>query len=81
MPLSKGFGKPSADGVLASVTDLAQGRSYEVEASYVLACDGGRTVGKLVGIELEGLAEVSRRQRLSDCQLRLMTAARYCRFT
>lgn len=47
-------------GVLASVTDLAEGHSYEVEASYVLGCDGGRTVGRLVGIELEGLAEVSR---------------------
>ena len=48
-------------GVIATVTDLAdKGRSYEIEARYVLGCDGGRTVGKLVGIELEGLLEVGR---------------------
>jgi len=47
-------------GVLASVRDLDKGRSYEVEARYVLGCDGGRTVGKLVGIELQGVMELSR---------------------
>jgi 2,4-dichlorophenol 6-monooxygenase len=46
--------------VVARVADLDDDRSYEVEARYLLACDGGRTVGKLVGIELEGLMEVSR---------------------
>jgi len=50
----------SDGGVVASVVNVADGCSYEVEARYVLACDGGRTVGKLVGIELEGLAELSR---------------------
>ena len=47
-------------GVLASVRDLDEGRPYEVEARYVLGCDGGRTVGKLVGIELQGVMELSR---------------------
>ncbi|MGA2306965.1 MAG: FAD-dependent monooxygenase [Acidimicrobiales bacterium] len=47
-------------GIVATVTDLADKRSYEIEARYVLGCDGGRTVGKLVGIELEGLLEVGR---------------------
>jgi len=47
-------------GVRASVRDLDEGRSYEVEARYVLGCDGGRTVGKLVGIELQGVMELSR---------------------
>jgi len=47
-------------GVVATVIDLADKRSYEIEARYVLGCDGGRTVGKLVGIELEGLLEVGR---------------------
>jgi len=47
-------------GVLASVRDLDEDRSYEVEARYVLGCDGGRTVGKLVGIELQGVMELSR---------------------
>ncbi len=49
------------DGVvIASVTDLADKRTYEIEARYVLGCDGGRTVGRLAGIELEGLLEVGR---------------------
>jgi 2,4-dichlorophenol 6-monooxygenase len=47
-------------GVLASVRDLDEGRSYDVEARYVLGCDGGRTVGKLMGIELQGVMELSR---------------------
>ena len=47
-------------GVVASITDLHEGRPYEVEARYVLGCDGGRTVGKLAGIEVEGLTEISR---------------------
>ena len=48
------------DGVVATVADLDLGVHYEVEARYVLACDGGRTVGRLVGIELEGLMEMNR---------------------
>ena len=48
------------DGVIATVTDLADKRTYEIEARYVLGCDGGRTVGRLAGIELEGLLEVGR---------------------
>ena len=47
-------------GVIATVTDLADKRTYEIEARYVLGCDGGRTVGRLAGIELEGLLEVGR---------------------
>ncbi len=49
------------DGVvIATVTDLADERTYEIEARYILGCDGGRTVGRLAGIELEGLLEVGR---------------------
>lgn len=48
------------DCVIATITDLADKCSYEIEARYVLGCDGGRTVGKLVGIKLEGLLEVGR---------------------
>jgi len=47
-------------GVVATVNDLYGDRSYEVEARYLLCCDGGRTVGRLVGIELEGILEGSR---------------------
>jgi 2,4-dichlorophenol 6-monooxygenase len=48
------------DRVRALVRDLDEDRLYEVDARYVLGCDGGRTVGKLAGIELQGVAELSR---------------------
>ena len=41
-------------GVRATVRDRAGGDEYEVRARYVIAADGGRTVGRLVGIELNG---------------------------
>lgn len=44
-----------ADGVTAVVRDKDTDTDYEVHARYVLACDGGRTVGRQVGVELEGL--------------------------
>ena len=47
-------------GVLAFVRDHDRGVDYEVAALYLMACDGGRSVGRMVGIELEGLAELGR---------------------
>src|SRR5438445_13840667 len=43
-----------ADGVTATVQVRETGEKYTVRAQYLLGCDGGRTVGKAVGIELEG---------------------------
>ncbi len=43
-----------ADGVTAEIRDLTSGDEYTVRAAYVLACDGGRTVGPALGIEMEG---------------------------
>lgn len=42
------------DGVLVTVHDRDIGRDYRVRASYVIAADGGRTCGELVGVEMEG---------------------------
>lgn len=42
-------------GVSATVVDKDSAREYTVRADYVLACDGGRTVGRLLGIEMVGL--------------------------
>lgn len=47
-------------GVVATVVDHDDGSSYEVRARYLLACDGGRSIGRMVGIELEGMAELGR---------------------
>lgn len=49
-----------ADGVTATVRDKATGTSSQVRARYVLACDGGRTVGRRLGVELQGARDVMR---------------------
>jgi 2,4-dichlorophenol 6-monooxygenase len=41
-------------GVTATVRDHGNGGDYTVRARYLLACDGGRTVGALLGVEMEG---------------------------
>jgi 2,4-dichlorophenol 6-monooxygenase len=43
-----------AHGVTVTVEDTSTGERYEVVADYVIAADAGRTVGAVVGIELEG---------------------------
>lgn len=43
------------DGVTATVINRDNGEQYTVRAAYVLACDGGRSVGKLLNIEMVGL--------------------------
>ena len=42
------------EGVIAQVRELASGEEYEVRAQYLLGCDGGRTVGSQLGVELQG---------------------------
>src|SRR5262245_5867530 len=49
-----------ADGVTATVRDKATGAETLVRARYVLACDGGRTVGRLLGVEMQGPRDVMR---------------------
>jgi 2,4-dichlorophenol 6-monooxygenase len=48
-----------ADGLDVRVTNHNTGEEYEVRAKYVIGCDGGRTVGKLVGIDFEGLGVIA----------------------
>lgn len=42
------------DGVTAVVRDLATGQDKTMRAQYLIAADGGRTVGPIVGSRLEG---------------------------
>ena len=49
-----------AAGVTATIKDLGTGADYTVRAQYVIACDGGRTVGAKLGIALEGQRNVAR---------------------
>jgi 2,4-dichlorophenol 6-monooxygenase len=49
-----------ADGVTAMVRDKTTGTDTLVRARYVLACDGGRTVGRRLGVEMQGARDVMR---------------------
>ncbi|MDT0305569.1 FAD-dependent monooxygenase [Streptomyces sp. DSM 44917] len=50
-----------ASGVTATVADhTAGGARYQVRARYLLACDGGRTVGPALGVAQEGLRDLAR---------------------
>ena len=48
------------DHVLARVRDHQSGEDYTVRTTYMLACDGGRTVGAKLGIALEGARDVAK---------------------
>jgi 2,4-dichlorophenol 6-monooxygenase len=49
-----------ASGATATIVDKDQGREYRVRADWVLACDGGRTVGRMCGVELEGARDLQK---------------------
>src|SRR5580692_252505 len=43
------------DGVTSTILGRDSGETYEVNSAYVVGADGGRTVGRLVGIEMQGM--------------------------
>ena len=47
-------------GVTATVSDRDSGRSYQVRAQFLIAADGGKTIGPLLGVKLEGLSNLGR---------------------
>jgi len=49
-----------ASGVTATVRDKATGSESLIRSRYLLACDGGRTVGRRLGVELQGARDVMR---------------------
>jgi 2,4-dichlorophenol 6-monooxygenase len=48
------------DRVVATVVDRDTGEEYEVAARWVIAADGGRTIGRIVGVTMEGLTDLTR---------------------
>jgi 2,4-dichlorophenol 6-monooxygenase len=48
------------DSVTAVVLDRDSGEQYEVRARYMLACEGGRTVGPSLGVEMVGVKDAGR---------------------
>ena len=48
------------EGVRATITDGAYDTTYQVVASYVIAADGGRTVGPMLGLEMVGMTDLTR---------------------
>ena len=49
-----------ADGVTAVVRDKSAGADTTVHARYLLACDGGRTIGRRLGVAMEGPRDLMR---------------------
>ncbi len=43
-----------AGGVTARVRDHARGADYTVRSRYLVAADGGKTVGRMLGVEMQG---------------------------
>ena len=52
--------RQDAEGVTTEVKVRDTGQTYSVRSQYLLGCDGGRTIGKIAGIELEGLRNAMR---------------------
>ncbi|MGW4442093.1 FAD-dependent monooxygenase [Streptomyces sp. NPDC004682] len=46
------------DGVTATVRDKDTDTTYQVRSRYLIAADGGRTVGRLVGVEMRGQRDI-----------------------
>ena len=47
-----------ADGVTATVLNKDTNEALQVKARYLLAADGGRTVGKMVGVDMTGMRDI-----------------------
>jgi 2,4-dichlorophenol 6-monooxygenase len=43
-----------SDGVIATVRDVSGDSTYQVRAQYVIAADGGKTVGEKLGVTMQG---------------------------
>ncbi len=52
--------RQDTEGVTTEVKVRDTGQTYSVRSQYLLGCDGGRTIGKIAGIELEGLRNAMR---------------------
>ena len=48
------------DGVTATIVDHSADETYQVRCDYLLGADGGRSVGRQIGVELDGLRDVMR---------------------
>jgi 2,4-dichlorophenol 6-monooxygenase len=48
-----------SDGVVARIRNHDDGAEYTVRARYLLGCDGGRTIPRMVGIPYEGLGVIA----------------------
>ena len=60
LPSRAGLPEQDAHRVRARIRDHDSEQELVVEADYVLGCDGGRTVGGLIGVSLEGERDVAR---------------------
>lgn len=52
--------RQNAAGVVATIRDKVRASDYAVHARYVVAADGGRTVGRLTGMKMTGRSDIMR---------------------
>lgn len=45
----------NTEGAVATIIDRDNGKEYTVHSEYLVACDGGRTVGRILGVEMQGV--------------------------
>lgn len=58
------------DGVTSTVLNKENGETYTVRSAYLLGCDGGRTVGSALGIEMQGRRTSSRGYLVNSPKIR-----------
>ena len=46
--------KEDSEGIEAQILDRESGETYTIRAKYLLACDGGQTLGAQLGVKMEG---------------------------
>jgi 2,4-dichlorophenol 6-monooxygenase len=47
------------EGVTATIRSIDEGHHYTVRSNFLLACDGGRTIGNALAVEMEGPRDLS----------------------
>ncbi|QHG85532.1 aromatic ring hydroxylase (plasmid) [Rhodococcus rhodochrous] len=50
--------RQQSDGVRATIIDRGTGRSFDVEADYLVAADGGKTIGPAIGAQMLGASDL-----------------------
>ena len=45
------------DGVVAEIRERATGETYRIRAQYLIGADGGKTVGRMIAVQMQGITD------------------------